>query len=102
MNRFHWHLTDDQGWRFAVDKYPKLATIASQRKGTMLNHCANVIDHTPYGGYYTDEEIKEIIKYAADRYITIIPEVDMPGHMTAALAAYPELPLLKAKLRARP
>ena len=91
MNRFHWHLTDDQGWRFAVDKYPKLATIASQRKGTMLNHCANVIDHTPYGGYYTDEEIKEIIKYAADRYITIIPEVDMPGHMTAALAAYPEL-----------
>lgn len=91
MNRFHWHLTDDQGWRFAVDKYPKLATIASQRNGTMLGHCPNVIDHTPYGGYYTDEEIKDIIKYAADRYITIIPEVDMPGHMMAVLAAYPEL-----------
>ena len=91
MNRFHWHLTDDQGWRFAVDKYPKLATIASQRNGTMLGHCSNVIDHTPYGGYYTDEEIKDIIKYAADRYITIIPEVDMPGHMMAVLAAYPEL-----------
>lgn len=91
MNRFHWHLTDDQGWRFAVDKYPKLATIASQRNGTMLGHCHNVIDHTPYGGYYTDEEIKDIIKYAADRYITIIPEVDMPGHMMAVLAAYPEL-----------
>lgn len=91
MNRFHWHLTDDQGWRFAVDKYPKLATIASQRNGTMLGRCPNVIDHTPYGGYYTDEEIKDIIKYAADRYITIIPEVDMPGHMMAVLAAYPEL-----------
>ena len=91
MNRFHWHLTDDQGWRFAVDKYPKLATIASQRNGTMLGHCPNVIDHTPYGGYYTDEEIKDIIKYAADRYITIIPEIDMPGHMMAVLAAYPEL-----------
>lgn len=91
MNRFHWHLTDDQGWRFAVDKYPKLATIASQRNGTMLGHCPNVIDHTPYGGYYTDAEIKDIIKYAADRYITIIPEVDMPGHMMAVLAAYPEL-----------
>ena len=91
MNRFHWHLTDDQGWRFAVDKYPKLATIASQRNGTMLGHCPNVIDHTPYGGYYTDEEIKDIIKYAAYRYITIIPEIDMPGHMMAVLAAYPEL-----------
>ena len=91
MNRFHWHLTDDQGWRFAVDKYPKLATVASQRNGTMLGHCPNVIDHTPYGGYYTDEEIKDIIKYAADRYITIIPEIDMPGHMMAVLAAYPEL-----------
>ena len=91
MNRFHWHLTDDQGWRFAVDKYPKLATVASQRNGTMLGRCPNVIDHTPYGGYYTDEEIKDIIKYAADRYITIIPEVDMPGHMMAVLAAYPEL-----------
>lgn len=91
MNRFHWHLTDDQGWRFAVDKYPKLATIASQRNGTMLGRCPNVIDHTPYGGYYTDEEIKDIIKYAADRYITIIPEIDMPGHMMAVLAAYPEL-----------
>ena len=91
MNRFHWHLTDDQGWRFAVDKYPKLATIASQRNGTMVNHCANVIDHTPYGGYYTDAEIKDIVKYAADRHITIIPEIDMPGHMMAVLAAYPEL-----------
>ena len=91
MNRFHWHLTDDQGWRFAVDKYPRLATIASKRNGTMLNHCANVIDHTPYGGCYTDAEIKDIVKYAADRHITIIPEVDMPGHMSAALAAYPEL-----------
>lgn len=91
MNRFHWHLTDDQGWRFAVDKYPKLATVSSQRNGTMLGRCPNVIDHTPYGGYYTDEEIKDIIKYAADRYITIIPEVDMPGHMMAVLAAYPEL-----------
>ena len=91
MNRFHWHLTDDQGWRFAVDKYPKLATVASQRNGTMLGRCPNVIDHTPYGGYYTDEEIKDIIKYAADRYITIIPEIDMPGHMMAVLAAYPEL-----------
>ena len=92
LNRFHWHLTDDQGWRFEVPGYPKLTTIGSKRNGTVLGRNSELTDRTPYGPYfYTDAEIRDIVKYAADRYITIVPEVDMPGHMTAALAAYPEL-----------
>lgn len=91
MNRFHWHLTDDQGWRFEVAKYPKLIEVGSMRSGTVIGHNSEVEDGIPHGSYYTDTEIRDIVKYAADRYITIIPEVDMPGHMMAALAAYPEL-----------
>ena len=91
MNVFHWHLTDDQGWRIEVKKHPDLAKIGSVREKTVLGHNSDVFDDTPYGGYYTQEEAREIVKYAADRFITVIPEIDMPGHMIAALAAYPDM-----------
>lgn len=91
INRFHWHLTDDQGWRISVEKYPKLTQVGSMRSSTVLGHNSDVLDGVPYGGYYTDDEIRDVVKYAADRFITIIPEVEMPGHMLAALASYPEL-----------
>ena len=82
MNVFHWHLTDDQGWRIEIKKYPKLTEIGSKRIDG---------EGTEYGGFYTQEQAKEIVKYAGERYITVIPEVDLPGHMLAALAAYPEM-----------
>ncbi len=91
MNRLHWHLTDDQGWRVEIKKYPRLAEVGGWRNGTTLGHNSPVNDGIRYGGYYTQEEIRDIVRYAADRYITIIPEIDMPGHMLGALAAYPEL-----------
>lgn len=91
MNRFHWHLTDDQGWRFDVPGWPRLAEVGSRRAATVISHNSELTDNTPYGGLYSDDDIRDIVRYAADRHITIIPEVDMPGHMTAALAAYPEL-----------
>lgn len=91
VNTFHWHLTDDQGWRVEIKKYPKLTQIGSIRKETMIGRSSNEYDGTPHGGFYTQDEIREIIKYAQDRYITIIPEIDLPGHMLAALASYPEL-----------
>lgn len=91
MNVFHWHLTDDQGWRIEIKKYPKLTEIGSQRSRTVIGKNTQEYDNTPYGGFYTQEEAKEIVKYAQERYITVIPEVDLPGHMLAALAAYPEL-----------
>jgi hexosaminidase len=91
MNRFHWHLTDDQGWHIEIKKYPKLTEVGAWRSGTTVGKNSGVDDGVPYGGFYTQEECQEIVKYAADRYITIIPEIDMPGHMLAALASYPEL-----------
>ena len=91
MNRLHWHLTDDQGWRVEIKKYPRLTEVGGWRDGTVLGHNSPVNDGIRYGGYYTQEEIKDIVKYAAERYITIIPEIDMPGHMLGALAAYPDL-----------
>ncbi|MDI1257593.1 MAG: beta-N-acetylhexosaminidase [Flavobacterium sp.] len=92
MNTFHWHLTDDQGWRIEIKKYPKLTSISAFRKGSMVGHYNDQkYDDIRYGGFYTQEEIKEIVKYASDRHITIIPEIEMPGHAQAALAAYPEL-----------
>lgn len=98
LNRFHWHLTEDQGWRIEIKKYPKLQEIAAYRKETVIGHARNADPKNPkdfdgkrYGGYYTQEEVKDIIKYAADRYVTIIPEIEMPGHALAALSAYPEL-----------
>ena len=91
MNRFHWHLTDDQGWRIEIKRYPELTTIGAQRSGTILGTNSDLDDGIPHGGFYTQEEAREIVKYAQERHITIIPEIDMPGHMLAALACYPEL-----------
>ena len=89
MNTFHWHLTEDQGWRVEIKKYPKLIKVGSVRKETILGRNRSTsYDGTPHGGYYTQEEIREIVKYAAERYIEVIPEIDMPGHMVAALASY--------------
>lgn len=91
MNTLHWHLTDDQGWRIEIKRYPKLIEIGSMRNRTVIGHNTPEYDSIPHGGFYTQEEAREIVKYAQERYITVIPEVDMPGHMLAALAAYPEL-----------
>ncbi len=94
LNTLHWHLTDDQGWRVEIKKYPKLQTIASKRKETLIGHYSDTpikYDGKEYGGYYTQEEIKEVVEYAKQRFIRIIPEIEMPGHALAALSAYPEL-----------
>jgi hexosaminidase len=95
LNNFHWHLTDDQGWRIEIKKYPKLTQIGSQRAQTVIGNyhdrTPQQYDNTPYGGYYTQDQIRDVVKYAADRYINIVPEIEMPGHSEAALAAYPEL-----------
>ena len=95
LNTLHWHITDDQGWRIEIKKYPKLTEIGSVRKRTVVGHVSgsSTFDETPYGEgcWFSQEQIKEIIAYAAAKGITIIPEIDLPGHMLAALAAYPEL-----------
>lgn len=91
MNTFHWHLTEDQGWRIEIKQYPKLQEISSKRKGTVIKKNWGKYDGIPHGGYYTQEEVKEIVAYAKERFITIVPEIEMPGHSLAALAAYPEL-----------
>ncbi|WP_316632256.1 beta-N-acetylhexosaminidase [uncultured Flavobacterium sp.] len=92
MNYFHWHLTEDQGWRIEIKKYPKLTEIGSKRNGSIIgSYPGKGSDNTPEGGFYTQEEVKDIVKYASDRFITVIPEIEMPGHSSAAIAAYPEL-----------
>lgn len=92
LNTFHWHLTEDQGWRIEIKKYPKLTEIGAWRKGTMIGaYSEQKFDTIRYGGFYTQEEIKEVVAYAKQRHITVIPEIEMPGHALAALAAYPEL-----------
>ena len=91
MNTFHWHLTEDQGWRLEIKKYPRLTEVGSIREQTVIGHNSGVYDGQPYGGYYTQDDCREIVRYAQERYITVIPEVDMPGHQLSALAAYPEL-----------
>ena len=93
MNTFHWHLTDDQGWRVEIRKYPELTAKGSVRKQTLIghHHTSNEYDGIPYGGYYAQDEIREVVAYAASKGITIIPEIDLPGHMLAALTAYPHL-----------
>ncbi|MBB4035978.1 hexosaminidase [Dysgonomonas hofstadii] len=91
MNVFHWHLTDDQGWRIEIKKYPKLTEIGSKREKTVIDRHTGEFDDKPHEGFYTQEEIKDIIKYAQERFITIIPEIDIPGHTLALLASYPEL-----------
>lgn len=91
MNRFHWHLTDDQGWRIEIKKHPLLTEKGSQRKETVIGRNSGKFDGKPYGGFYTQDEAREIVAYAKDRFITVIPEIDLPGHMLGALTAYPEL-----------
>lgn len=91
MNKFHWHLTDDQGWRIEIKKYPRLTSVGSIRKTTVVGHNLDFFDGVPHTGFYTQEQAREIVEYARQRYITVIPEIDMPGHMLGALAAYPEL-----------
>ena len=103
MNTFHWHLTDDQGWRIEIKRYPKLTEVGSKRKETLVGHSYETpislgimkknpkFDGIPHEGYYTQEEIKGIISYASERYVTIIPEIDIPGHTSSMIAAYPEL-----------
>lgn len=101
FNVFHWHLTDDQGWRIEIKKYPGLTVTGSQRKETLVGHGGRppfTYDGIPHGGYYTQEQAREIVKYAADRYITVIPEIEMPGHAVAAIASYPWLSCTGNKL----
>lgn len=90
VNFFHWHLTDDQGWRIEIKKYPLLTEKSAFRPETVIGQTTKM-DGQPHGGFYTQEQIRDIVRYAADRHVQIIPEIDMPGHMVAALAAYPEL-----------
>jgi hexosaminidase len=96
MNVFHWHLTEDQGWRIEIKKYPKLTEIGAWRKNTLIGHALPFRDHyeyddTPHGGFYSQDQIRDIVKYASARGVTIVPEIEMPGHSQAAIAAYPEL-----------
>ena len=91
MNRLHWHLTEDQGWRFESKKYPRLTEIGAFRNGTMIGKDHTTNDGIRYGGYYTQDEMRELVAYAQKKNITIIPEIDLPGHMQSALAAYPNL-----------
>jgi hexosaminidase len=97
MNRFHWHLTEDQGWRIEIKKYPKLQEVAAYRTGTQIGvggtraRATARYDDKRYGGFYTQEEVKDIVKYAAERHVTVVPEIEMPGHAQAALTAYPNL-----------
>ena len=91
INTFHWHLSDDQGWRIEIKKYPKLTQIGSMRPQTVIGHNTGVYDGIPHGGFYTQRQILEIVSYAKERYINVIPEIDLPGHMLGALSAYPEL-----------
>ena len=92
VNRFHWHLTEDQGWRIEIKKYPLLTEKGQWRKETVIGSLSSgIYDGTPHGGFYTQEEIKDLIAYAAARYVTIIPEIEIPGHSLAAISCYPEL-----------
>ena len=91
LNTLHWHLTDDQGWRIEIKRYPELTAVGSIRKATVVRKEWGTYDDTPYGGFYTQDEIRDVVEYAADRGVTVIPEIDLPGHMLAALTAYPEL-----------
>ncbi len=94
LNTFHWHLTEDQGWRIEIKKYPKLQSVAACRDQTLIGHYSDQpqkFDGKKYCGYYTQEEVKDIVRYAGQRFVTVIPEIELPGHALAALSAYPEL-----------
>ncbi len=109
VNSFHWHLTEDQGWRIEIKKYPELTKIGSMRKETAIyttnpktgRTMISGYDGKPHGGYFTQEQVRDIVRYAAERYIDVIPEIDMPGHMVAALATYPELGCTKGPYEVR-
>lgn len=93
MNKFHWHLTDDQGWRIPIDKYPKLTSVGGYRNGTLIGHARDTLqkfDNIRYGGYYTKEQIRDVVAYAERRHVLVVPEIEMPGHAVAAISAYPE------------
>jgi hexosaminidase len=103
FNEFHWHLTEDQGWRIQIKKYPKLTSVGGYRNGTIIGRYPGTgSDNTPYGGFYTQAQIKEVINYAKSRYIDVIPEIEMPGHGSAAIAAYPWLSCFPDKPTAIP
>ncbi|WP_316747854.1 family 20 glycosylhydrolase [Pedobacter gandavensis] len=92
MNNFHWHLTDDQGWRIEIKKYPRLTEVGGKRNGTIIGHHPGVAtDNKEYKGFYTQDEVKDVIAYATARFINVVPEIELPGHASAAIAAYPEL-----------
>jgi hexosaminidase len=98
LNRFHWHLTDDQGWRLEIARYPKLTSVAGWRSETLIGHdvddrqsSARQFDGVRHGGFYTQADAREIVAYAADRFVTVVPEIEMPGHSQAVVSAYPEL-----------
>lgn len=98
MNRFHWHLTDDQGWRIQIKQYPKLTEVGAWRDSTLVGHYGTgIYDDERYGGYYTQDEIRDVVEYARKRHVTIVPEIEMPGHASAALAAYPKLGCIEGK-----
>ncbi|MBR4994550.1 MAG: beta-N-acetylhexosaminidase [Alistipes sp.] len=90
-NQFHWHLTEDQGWRFEVKSMPNLALHGSVRQETVVGPNVGIYDGQPYGGYYTQEECRDVVRYAAERYINVVPEIDLPGHMQSALHVFPHL-----------
>ncbi|MGZ8866699.1 MAG: beta-N-acetylhexosaminidase [Thermoanaerobaculia bacterium] len=104
LNTFHWHLTDDQGWRIEIKKYPRLTEVGGWRRHTRLGHERNPkgFDRKPHGGFYTQDEIREVVEYARQRHITVVPEIEMPGHAQAAIAAYPELGVTGEKLEVWP
>ncbi|MFD0941003.1 beta-N-acetylhexosaminidase [Pedobacter boryungensis] len=93
LNNFHWHLTEDQGWRIEIKKYPKLTSVGSSRNGTIIGNYPGTggTDNEVYKGFYTQEEVKQVVAYAASKFINVVPEIEMPGHSSAAIAAYPEL-----------
>lgn len=103
LNRFHWHLTDDQGWRIEIRRYPELTRVGSVRRETLIGHykTSDRYDGTPHGGYYTQDEIREVVAYAAERCIEVIPEIELPGHSMAALASYPWLGCTKGPYEVR-
>lgn len=91
LNVFHWHLTDDQGWRIEIKRYPKLTEVGAWRRDSMLTYDPPTFTGKLHGGFYTQDDVREIVAYAAERFITVVPEIEMPGHASAAIAAYPEL-----------
>ena len=98
MNMLHWHLTEDQGWRIEIKKHPKLTEVGAWRSGTITGHYPGTSnDQLKYGGFYTQEEVKEIVKYASDRHVTVIPEIELPRHSGAAIASYPFLSCFPAE-----